>query len=178
MSKCVLIISSSPRKSGNSDLLCDEFLKGAIDAGNTAEKISLRDKIINYCDGCGYCNTNGFCVINDDMAEIIEKLKKADVIVFGTPIYFYAISGQMKTFIDRLCAGYTQISNKEFYYIFTAADGSKQAVQYALGEMKGLMACLNNSNEKGYLFGGGVWQKGEILDTNYLKQAYIMGKNV
>lgn len=180
MSKKILIISSSPRKGGNSDTLCDEFLKGAQDAGHTVEKIFLRDKKINYCTGCGFCNTNDYtaCAQKDDMSEILDKMQEADTIVFATPIYFYAIAGQMKTFIDRMCARYTHISNKEFYYIITAADSSKGAVQYALGEFKGLMACLNNPKEKGYLFAGGVWQKGDVNNTNYTKQAYEAGKNI
>ena len=178
--KKVLIISSSPRYKGNSDKLCDEFLRGAKDGGNEAEKIFLRDKKINYCTGCGFCNTNDYtkCSQQDDMSEILDKMQESDVIVFSTPIYFYAIAGQMKTFIDRICARYTHLNNKEFYYIMTAADASKNAIQFALGEFKGLMACLNNPIEKGYLFAGGVWQKGEVESTNYLNQAYEMGKNV
>ena len=177
MSKNVLIISSSPRQGGNSDILCDEFLRGARESGHNAEKISLKDKKINYCNACGFCYSNGTCAINDDMAEIIEKMKKADTIVFASPIYFYAISGQMKTFIDRLCSGYTQIKNKEFYYILTAADSASDTIHNALGEFQGLMACMENPVEKGYIFGGGVWKKGEIIGTQYLQRAYEMGKN-
>ena len=178
--KNVLIISSSPRKGGNSDVLCDEFLKGTLEAGNKSEKIFLKDKKINFCTGCGFCNSNDYtkCAQTDDGNELMDKMEAADTIVFATPIYFYAIAGQMKTFIDRICSRYTHLKNKEFYYIMTAADASKGAVQYALGEFKGLMACLDNPVEKGCLFAGGVWQKGEIQNTPYLKQAYEMGKNV
>ena len=180
MSKKILIISSSPRKGGNSDVLCEECLKGALDAGHNVEKIFLRDKKINYCTGCGYCSDNDYtmCSQKDDMSEILDKMQDADTIILATPIYFYAISGQMKTFIDRLCGRYTHINNKEFYYIMTAADESKNAINYALGEFKGLMACLNNPIEKGYLFAGGVWKKGDVENTLYLKQAYELGKNV
>ena len=180
MSKKVLIISSSPRKGGNSDVLCDEFLKGALDAGNQAEKVFLRDKKINYCMGCGFCSENDYtgCSQKDDMSEILDKMQESDIIVFATPVYFYAISGQMKTFIDRMCARYTHIENKEFYYIMTAADDSKDAIQYALGEFKGLMACLVNPTEKGCLFAGGVWKKGEIAGTDHPRQAYELGKNL
>ena len=108
----------------------------------------------------------------------MDKLEQADVVVFSTPIYFYAIAGQMKTFIDRICSRYTHIQNKEFYYIMTAADNSQSTIQFALGEFKGLMACLENPVEKGYLFAGGVWKKGEINETPYLQQAYELGKNV
>ena len=67
MTKKVLIVSASPRKGGNSDLLCDQFLQGAKEAGNEAEKIFLRDKKINYCMGCGACQSNGGkCVQMDD----------------------------------------------------------------------------------------------------------------
>lgn len=180
MSKKVIVISSSPRKGGNSDVLCDEFIKGAVEANNIVEKIFLRDKKINYCTGCGFCNSNDYtkCAQNDDMNEILDKLQAADTIVFATPIYFYAIAGQMKTFIDRICARYTHLNNKEFYYIMTAADTSKDTIQFALGEFKGLMACLDNPSEKGYLFAGGVWKKDEAKNTNYMKQAYELGKNI
>ncbi|HJD19638.1 MAG TPA: flavodoxin family protein, partial [Candidatus Avelusimicrobium excrementipullorum] len=81
MSKNVLIISASPRKGGNSDLLCDRFLAGAREAGHQAEKIFLRDKKINYCLGCGVCNTTHACVQKDDMAPLLDKMVAADVIV-------------------------------------------------------------------------------------------------
>jgi multimeric flavodoxin WrbA len=178
--KNVLIVSSSPRKGGNSDTLCDKFLEGAQSAGNKVEKIFLKDKKINHCTGCGFCNTNDYtaCSQKDDMSEILDKMQEADVIVFGTPIYFYSMCGQMKTFIDRLCARYTHLKGKEFYYIMTAADTSQAAAQFALGEFRGLMACLDSPVEKAMLFAGGVWQKGEVDSTVYIQQAFDMGKAV
>ncbi len=90
--KKVLLISSSPRKNGNSDLLCDQFRKGAIDAGHRAEKIFLAEKKIHYCTGCGACaNATRPCVQKDDVAEILEKMVEADVIVLATPVYFYTM---------------------------------------------------------------------------------------
>lgn len=180
MPKKVIVISSSPKKGGNSDVLCDEFVKGANNAGNIAEKIFLRDKDIKYCIGCHYCSTVDYtaCSQKDDMSAILDKMQEADIIVFASPIYFYVISGQMKTFIDRICARYTHLENKEFYYILTAADKGASTIKYALGEFKGLMECLNNPIEKGYLFAEGVWQKGEVLNTEYPKKAYEMGYNL
>lgn len=180
MGKSVLIISSSPRKGGNSDLLCDEFLRGAKDAGCNAEKIFLADKKINYCTGCGFCNTNNNtkCAQNDDINEIMDKMEASDVIVLSTPIYFYTISGQLKTFIDRICSRYTHLKNKEIYYIMTAADASNGAAEYALGEFNGLLACLENPEEKGFIFAGGVWNKGDVLNTPHIKRAYDLGRSV
>ena len=104
MPKKVLILSSSPRKGGNSDTLCDEFMRGAINSGNSVEKIFLRDKNIHYCTGCSVCSQyNKPCPQKDDAAEIIEKILASDVIVMATPVYFYTMSAQMKTLIDRCC---------------------------------------------------------------------------
>lgn len=123
--KNVLIISASPRKNGNSDILCDRFAEGAEESGHKVEKIFLASKNIGYCCGCGVCNTTHKCVQNDDMSEIIDKMIKSDVIVFATPVYFYMMNGQMKTLIDRTVPRYTEIINKDFYFIMTAADTEK-----------------------------------------------------
>lgn len=180
MNKKVLVISASPRKGGNSDTLCDEFMKGAIDSGNTVEKIFLRDKKINYCTGCGFCNTNDYtaCSQKDDMALILDKMVIADVIVMATPVYFYTMDGQMKTFIDRCCARYTHISNKDFYFIATAADVRTQSLERTFDGFRGFTACLENAREAGLLYGAGVWNMGEVNNTNSIKEAYEMGKKV
>ena len=97
MSKKVLILSGSPRKGGNSDLLCDEFMKGAAEAGNEVEKIRVAAKKISPCLGCYYCAANGGkCVHNDDMAEILRKMIEADVIVLASPVYFYSVSALVR----------------------------------------------------------------------------------
>jgi multimeric flavodoxin WrbA len=140
MNKNILIISSSPRKRGNSDLLCDQFASGAQEAGHHAEKISLTEKKINYCTGCSICiDRKKGCSQKDDMGEILEKMIAADVIVMATPVYFYTMCGQMKTMIDRVCARYTEITNKEFYFIMTAADGNKKAMERTVKNFAGLL---------------------------------------
>ena len=136
--KKILILSSSPRRGGNSDTLCDEFLRGATEAGNEAEKIFLRDKNINYCTGCSVCSMYGKpCPQKDDMSEIIEKMLVADVIVMATPVYFYTMSAQMKTLIDRCCARYTEIKNKEFFFIITAAEDDKEKMLRTVDTFQG-----------------------------------------
>ena len=120
--KRVLIISASPRKNGNSDILCDRFAKGAAESGHKVEKIFLASENIGYCRGCGVCNSTHKCVQKDDMAEILDKMVTADAIVLATPVYFYTMDGQMKTFIDRTVPRYTEITDKDFYFIMTAAD--------------------------------------------------------
>lgn len=178
--KKVLVISSSPRRNGNSDLLCDQFMKGAIEAGHRAEKIFLADKTIHYCTGCGACaNATRPCVQKDDVAEILEKMVGADVIVLATPVYFYTMCAQLKTLIDRSCPRYTAISNKEFYFILTAADTNRAAMNRTLESLRGFTEdCLENSREKGIVFGLGVMDRGEVKETPAYREAFEMGKRI
>lgn len=179
MSKKVLILSGSPRKGGNSDLLCDEFMKGALESGNAVEKIFVRDKKIGYCNACYYCVKNeGVCAIKDDMAEVFEKLHWADVIVMASPVYFYSIDAQMKALIDRTVAQWTQLKDKEFYYIMTAADDTDTVMNCTLECFRGFAVCLDGSKEMGVIYGKGVYEAGEIKEKSAMKEAYEMGKNV
>ena len=160
--KQVVIISASPRRDGNSDALCNAFMKGAQDAGHQVEKIFLRDKQINYCTGCGVCNDTHKCTQKDDMEPILDALVAADIIVFASPIYFYTMCGQLKVMIDRCCPRYTEIKNKSFYYLLAAADPMPEAMDKAVIEFQGFLDCLENPTECGTIAAVGVWKKGEI----------------
>ncbi|MFT3952046.1 MAG: flavodoxin family protein [Oscillospiraceae bacterium] len=179
MKKKILILSASPRKGGNSDLLCDEFQKGAAVSGHLVEKIFLRDRKIGYCTGCGVCNITHTCVQKDDMAEILEKMVNADVIALATPVYFYSMDAQLKTLIDRTVARYTELRSKEFYYILTAADTDKTMLERTVSGIRGFtLDCLSGAKEKGIVYGTGAWQIGDIKQKPALKLTYEMGQNV
>ncbi|MEN6410781.1 MAG: flavodoxin family protein [Anaerolineaceae bacterium] len=179
MNKKILILSASPRKGGNSDLLCNQFLLGANETGNQAEKVFLRDKKINYCLACDACQRNdGVCAQKDDMAEVLEKMIAADVIVMATPVYFYSMNAQLKTLIDRTVAKYTEIVDKDFYFIMTAADDKTQSMDRTIEGLRGFTSCLEGAREKGIIYGTGVWKKGEINGSQAMQQAYEMGKAV
>lgn len=178
MSKKVLVLSASPRKGGNSDLLCDQFILGAQEAGNQTEKIFLRDKKIGCCNGCEACYDTHKCVQKDDMAEILEKIIAADVIVMATPVYFYTMNAQMKTLIDRTVPRYEEITGKEFYFIISAADSSKQSMERTLDGFRGFTMCLGGAKEKGVVYGVGAWRKGDIIGNPAFKEAYEMGRSV
>ena len=179
MSKKVLVLAGSPRKNGNSDTLCNEFIRGAEDSGCEVEKIFVSQKKINFCMGCSYCQrNNGKCAIDDDMAEILEKMIRADVIVLSSPIYFYAICSQLKAVIDRTVARWLEIKNKEFYYIMTSAEDAPNTMDCTLECFRGFASCLEGSKEMGVIFGKGVYEKDEIKNTPYPKQAYEMGRSV
>lgn len=179
MSKKVLILSGSPRKAGNSEILCDKFAKGAGEAGHHVETISVRGKNLGFCTACDGCQQNpGKCVLEDDMTEILAKMVEADVIVMATPVYFYSIDAQMKVVIDRTYARYMELRDKEFYFIMTAADKEKGALGRTLGCFRGFTDCLPGAKEKGVVYGTGAWAKGEIRSSDAMQQAYDYGKQI
>lgn len=181
MAKKVLILSSSPRRGGNSDTLCDEFMRGAMASGNEAEKIFLRDRTIHYCTGCSTCSLHEKpCPQNDDAAAIIDKMLAADVIVLSTPVYFYAMSAQLKTFLDRCCGLYTQMKDKEFYFIAAAAEGNegREQLMHVFDNLMGFIDCLENPTVKGNILATGVWHIGEIQGNPAMAEAYQMGMNI
>ena len=179
MSKKVLILSGSPRKGGNSDLLCGEFLRGAIEVGHDVEKIRVAEKKIGYCSGCYYCQkSGGVCAKKDDMPEILQKMIDADVIVFVSPVYFYSIDAQLKTLIDRTVARWTEVKDKEFYYIATCADEEHTAPERTIECFRGYADCVEGAKEMGVIYGTGVYAPGEVKDTPAFKEAYEMGRRV
>lgn len=178
MSKKVIILSGSPRKGGNSDTLCDEFAKGAIEAGHTVEKIRVAEKNIGYCRACYACREDGVCAIKDDMTEVLRKMIDADVIVLASPVYFYSISAQLKTVIDRAVARWTEIKNKELYYIVTAAENEISAAETTIACFRGFADCVDGAKEMGTVYGIGAYEKGEILPLPAMHEAYEMGKSV
>lgn len=176
MSKQVLILSSSPRKGGNSDTLCEQFMKGATETGHQVDRVFLGEKSIHYCTGCYACRKSGKCAKKDDMTDILDRMVAADVIVMATPVYFYTMCAQMKTLIDRTVARYTEISNKDFYFIATAAVSSKSALERTIEGLRGFTSCLNGAKEKGVIYGTSAWEIGDIQGSRAMKQAYEMGK--
>lgn len=100
----ILGVLGSPRLGGNSDILLDQALAGAKDGGAEVEKIILCQKKISGCLDCGKCNETGTCVIKDDMPEIHQKILDADAIIHSVPVYFWAMTSQMKAYLDRWCA--------------------------------------------------------------------------
>ena len=178
--KKVLILSGSPRKGGNSDILCDEFMRGAIEAGNEVEKIRVTEKKIAPCTGCYFCAKNGGrCALNDDMADVLQKIIDCDVLVLSSPVYFYSICAQLKAVIDRTVARWTEIANKDLYYIATAAEDDRDTLDTTLACFHGFAKCIDGYEEKGTLYGKGVYEKGEVTSRPELMRiAYEMGESV
>ena len=177
--KKVLIISTSLHNGSNSELLAKAFKDGAEAAGNDVALISLKGKNIAFCKGCFACQSLGNCVIKDDANQIIETMKKADVIVWATPVYYYSMSGQMKTLIDRANALYSSDCRfTEVYGLITATEDELDTPKGTIKGIQGWVDCFENVELRDILFVGGVTDGGDIQDHNGLKKAYSMGQNV
>jgi multimeric flavodoxin WrbA len=180
MSKKVVVVSSSFRKNGNSETLANEFIRGAKETGNEVETIYLRDITLNYCKGCFACLKLNHCVIDDDAKELMEKVRMADVLCFATPIYYYAMSGQLKTFLDRMNPIYSAGHNfKEVYLLTAANDTDPEAMDGAIKEVEGWVSCFDGVELKGVVKGNGLNDVGDVFGkSDILNEAYDMGKNV
>lgn len=180
MGKKVLVISTSPRKGGNSELLADEFIKGAVHAGHEVEKICLYDKKLQFCTGCLACQHTGKCVLHDDAAEILDKMRKADVLAFATPIYFYEMSGQMKTLLDRtnpLFPG--EYAFRHIYLLAASADEEASSMDGAVKGLEGWISCFDRARLTGVIRGTGADKKGEIQTIpETLKAARELGEQI
>lgn len=176
--KKVLIIAGSPRKDGNSDLLAQQFAKGAEEAGNNVEIIYIRDLNLGYCIGCWACLKTGHCFQKDAANDIHAKMLAADVVCFATPVYYYSVTAQMKTFIDRMNPLYSHMKDKDFYYMVTAVETDHKQLDRAIDTLEGFADCFDDIRRCGRVYGGGAEQKGDIKNTPAYNEAYEMGKNV
>ena len=179
MDKKVVIHSTSPRRNSNSEALAEAFAKGAAESGNEVEMIRMREKNYHFCLGCFACQRTGKCVIKDDMAEIVPKMEQADVLVFATPIYYYEMSGQMKTLLDRANPLFVaDYRFRDVYFLSSAAEDEDYVPQRAQNGLDGWIECFEKARFAGTVFGGGVTETGEIQGSPALDKAYEMGKAV
>ena len=174
----VLVITTSLRAKSNSDILSERLIAGAKDAGHTVEYISLKGKEIRFCVGCRSCKKTGKCAIRDDAVEIAEKVKNADALVFSTPIYYYEMSGQMKTLLDRMnpvCS--LDYRFRKVYMLSVAAEDGPHIPEKAVSGLQGWIACFKKAELGGTLFCGGISDPGEASGrTEELNEAYEFGK--
>ena len=179
MNKKVLIISSSPRKGGNSETLAAAFAEGAREAGHQVETVYLREKQIGFCKGCLACLKLGHCVIQDDAVEIAAKMHDADVLAFATPVYYYCVSGQLKTMLDRANPLFgTDYAFTKAYLLATAAEAEPETVEGAEKAIQGWVDCFDRCELAATVFAGGVNGIGDIARHPALDTAYQTGREI
>lgn len=179
MSKKVVIVSSSLRKNSNSEALAAAFADGAKAAGHEVEQISLRGKEIKFCQGCLACQKTMQCVLNDEANGIVEKMGQADVLVFATPVYYYGMSGQLKTLLDRANPLFpADYRFREVYLLVTAAEDEAETMTGTRIGVQGWVDCFARAKLKETIFCGGVTGTGEIVGNAALEKSRQAGMQV
>ena len=190
--KQILVIQGGGRAGGNTAQLTDSFIKGAEDAGHQAEKISLVQKEVKGCLGCNACRYGKPCVQRDCFHEIIPKMKKADCIVFVSPLYFWTLSARMKAFIERFycfaekddnppLGRYEKYPQKDCALLMTAADDFFWTFEQAVAYYRFAIVNYIGFHDKDMVLAGGCGDtngKAQIDKTNHLKKAYEFGKSL
>lgn len=177
----VIVLHGSMRKNGNTGLLSDEFLRGAAGHGHTVEKIELKDKRINDCLGCAACQKNGgICVQQDDMAEIYEIMRAADVIALACPVYFYTWTSLMKRMIDRTFAIEKSLTHKKFYLISAAAAPDEECAQSIVDAFRQYIGCFCGEGNAvgGWVIGCNTRLPGDVTGSPAMMQAYSLGNRI
>ena len=182
----VVGLVGSPRKNGNTELLINEALKGASNAGAETEVFRLANMNINPCNACVYCKSNeGKCALDDDMQILYDRLKHSDAFIFGSPVYMGSMSAQSKLFVDRLYAITSSMANwqsfwesfgkKKISLIFTQANPDKNRFK---GFFSDTVEAFDHIgfNVKDILIACGNQEIGEVKNKeNVLKEARMLG---
>ena len=176
--KRVVIIEGSPRRGGNTDLLADEFARGAKEAGGNVYKYFLDDFDLKFFGESDQQRMGQNPMETDEVEKLVLQLVDADVIVLSCPVYFLNITGQMKTFIDRTFSHFMEIKDKEFYYITACADPIESTANYAIEGFRGFTKCIPNPTERGYVKAIGMGAKGAVKGTKFMTEAYELGLSI
>lgn len=182
MAKKIVILNGSPRRNGNTSALVQKFTEGAERAGNTVTEFFLDKMNIHGCKGCfgGHSSRECPCVQQDDMAQIYPAVKECDVVILATPLYYWNMSGQIRTAIDRLFAleegdGNLLRGHNRGSALLMAAEGN--GFEDVLNYYDHLMQHLKWEN-LGHVLAGGNGDVGDISRKPELEQAYELGKSI
>ena len=179
MSKKILILSASPRKGGNSDLLCDQFAKGAEEAGHQVEKIRVQEKKISPCLACYGCRGTGACVQKDDMEQFRRQILDGDMLVFVTPLYYYGMSAQLKILVDRFCAINSSITRKHMKSALLCAAWNADSWTFeALEAHYRTLVRYLDLDDQGTVLGRGCGTLSMTKRSRYPKLAYELGRRL
>jgi len=175
----ITIVSSSLRVKSTSRTILEEVVKGLKENNHDVKLIDLRNIEMKFCQGCMACQKLGRCVIKDDINDILPIINDSDVLIFVSPIYYYSISGQLKTFLDRMNALYSSETRKfqKVYAVFTCADDQPGAVEGPKKAIEGWVECFEGAELADVFTGFALNEVGDI-DQAILEKAHVFGKSI
>lgn len=175
----IVVLEGSPNKNGSSNTLANAFIEGAKEAGHSVDVIGAAHANIHPCTGCIHCGYEGPCVQKDDVDDIRARILAADMMVFVTPLYYYGMSAQLKTLVDRFCAFNSSIQRKHMKSAMIAAAWNADGWTFEALEAhyKTLVRYLN-LKDMGAVWGKGCGTPSMTKRSRYVQQAYELGKNL
>ncbi len=174
----IIILMGSPNRNGSTSILADEFKRGAEEAGHTCEVIDVCHANIHPCIGCVACGYEGPCVQKDDVEIIREKLLSSDMVVFATPLYYYGMSAQLKTVVDRFCACNSSLNSKHLKSaLLTVAWNADDWTFDALVSHYKTLVRYINFEDRGMVLGYGCGTPSMTRRSEHMKEAYELGKH-
>lgn len=175
----IVVLMGSPNRNGSTSLIVREFEKGAKDAGHQVVVLDVAHANIGVCGGCVACGYNGPCVKKDGMERIKREILSADMLVFATPLYYYGMSAQLKTVVDRFCAFNTALQNKHMKSALLAVawNNDNWTFEALEAHYKTLVRYLN-LQDQGMILGRGCGTPGMTAHSDYMNKAYLLGKGL
>ena len=175
----IIVLMGSPNKKGSTNILVENFVKGATEAGHECEVLDVCHMDIHPCIGCVACGYEGPCVQKDDNEQIRAKLLVSDMVVFATPLYYYGMSAQLKTVVDRFCAYNSSLNSKHLKsalltVAWNADDWTFEALE---AHYKTLVRYINFEN-KGMILGYGCGSPAMTQRSRYPEEAYKLGRSL
>ena len=178
--KTVTVIKTSHRINSNSSYMADKFIEGLKINNNKINIIDLKNIKLNFCKGCLACQTTKRCIQNDSMNSLLDEISNSDILVFSSPVYYYTVPGQLKTFLDRLNPLYGKDNKfREIYLLASAGDDNISAVNTLIEELKSFALCFDHLNFTKYIFAGGITEPNLIKNNpEILNDCFQFGKSI
>ena len=175
----IIVLFGSPNRKGSTNILVEEFKRGAEEAGHMVEVIDVCHADIHPCIGCVACGYEGPCVQKDDVEMIRHKLLASDMVVFATPLYYYGMSAQLKTVVDRFCAYNSSLNGRHLRsaLLSVAWNADDWTFEALITHYKTLVRYIN-FDDKGMILGYGCGSPSMTQRSRYPKDAYTLGKKL
>ncbi len=175
----IVVLEGSPNRNGSSNLLAEQFIRGAKEAGHSVQAVDVAHANIHPCIGCIHCGYEGPCVQKDDVNGIRQKILDADMIVFVTPLYYYGMSAQLKTMIDRFCAFNSSIQRKHMKSALLAVAWNSDTWTFeALESHYHTLVRYLSLKDQGMVLGKGCGTPSMTQHSKYPQMAYDLGKKL
>lgn len=175
----IVVLMGSPNRHGSTSILVEEFRRGAQEAGHSVDVVDVCHMDIHPCTGCVACGYEGPCVQKDDVEEIRDKLLASNMVVFATPLYYYGMSAQLKTMVDRFCAFNSSLTAKHLKSALLAVAWNADGWTFDTLEVhyRTLVRYLR-FEDCGEVLGRGCGTPAMTKKSRYPREAYELGRGL